>query len=49
MEETYTIYFKNNNKEMMIFCTKKDLDKTLRKIKKSSWLTDIKVVKHEIK
>lgn len=40
-----TIYFKNDGKQMMMFCKEKELNRILRKLKNSSWITDIKVLK----
>lgn len=40
-----TIHFNNNGKNMMMFCTEKELDRILKKLKKNSQIKDIRVLK----
>lgn len=43
-----TIFFKNCGENRNVFCTNRNFTKTLNKLQRCSWITDIEVVKYDL-
>ena len=43
-----TIFYKCSGEQRHVFCTNKTLTKTLTKLNKCSWITDIEVIKYDL-
>jgi hypothetical protein len=44
-----TIFYDNCGEPKHIFCTPKDFTKTLNLLKRCSWITDIEVIKYDLR
>lgn len=42
-----TVYYKNSGEQQEISCTNRNLTKTLNKMNKMPWITDIEIVKYD--
>lgn len=44
-----TIFYNCAGEERHVFCNRKDFTRTLNKLKKCAWVTDIDVVKYDLR